>query len=103
MKFNCDKLDNFKATVYKPYLENVIENLHDRFPDNPVLDALSLFDPDLLTAEDPTHNEWIQHNKLKVHNSNTNFKSVIIFFALLSSIKLIDIFYQSEKKTKKTI
>ena len=67
---NADQLENFNKTIYRPYLDNVVENLHDRFPDNPVLEGFSLMDPDLLSAADPTENEWIQHNKLKVHILN---------------------------------
>ncbi|XP_071169572.1 zinc finger protein 862-like [Mytilus edulis] len=67
-------IDNFKRDIYQPYLENVIQNLHDRFPDNPVLDALSVMDPDLLNADDPSLNEWVQHIKLKTLAKH--FKSV---------------------------
>ncbi|CAG2231770.1 unnamed protein product [Mytilus edulis] len=54
-------IDNFKRDIYQPYLENVIQNLHDRFPD-------------LLNAEDPSLNEWVQHIKLKTLAKH--FKSV---------------------------
>lgn len=46
-------IDNFKRDIYQTYLDNVIQNLHDRFLD-------------LLNADDPSLNEWVQHIKLKV-------------------------------------
>lgn len=73
-----DQLEKFKTSIYLPYLDNVIENLHNRFPDNPVLEGLSLFDPDLLLADDPTHNEWIQHDKLKVHTTLSVFFTLCV-------------------------
>lgn len=38
----------FHDQRYISYIQNVIENLHDKFPDNQVLEALTLLDPDLL-------------------------------------------------------
>lgn len=49
----------FHDQVYIPYILNVIENLHDRFPDNPVLEALTLLDP-------WSEHDWIHQTKLQV-------------------------------------
>lgn len=46
VKGGPENLTLFHDQVYLPYIQNVIENLHDRFPENPVLEALFLLGPD---------------------------------------------------------
>lgn len=65
VKGGPENLTTFHDRVYIPYIQNVIENLHDRFPDNPVLEALTLLDPDLL-GDDPSEHDWIHQTKLQV-------------------------------------
>ncbi|XP_063435693.1 uncharacterized protein LOC134716613 [Mytilus trossulus] len=75
VRMRQSNIDNFQ----RPYLENVVQNLDDRFPDNLVLVALSVMDPDL--SADPSLNEWIQHIKLKTLAKH--FKSVGIEIKVL--------------------
>ncbi|CAC5380134.1 SFRS16 [Mytilus coruscus] len=58
-------ITSFKERIYHQYINNVVENLHQRFPNTNILDALSVFDPDLIDKEDPSLHEWVQHQKLK--------------------------------------
>ncbi|XP_076103623.1 zinc finger protein 862-like [Mytilus galloprovincialis] len=58
-------ITSFKERIYHQYINNVVENLHQRFPDTNILDALSVFDPELIDKEDPSLHEWLQHQKLK--------------------------------------
>lgn len=65
LKGGPENLTLFHDQVYLPYIQNVIENLHDRFPDNPVLEALSLLGPDFW-GNDPSEHDWIHQTKLQV-------------------------------------
>ena len=67
-------IQRFQNEVFTTYIQNVIDNLHDRFPDNTVLDAMTVLDPDLLPKDDPTQHEWLQHQKLQTLADH--FKSV---------------------------
>ena len=67
-------IQRFQNEVYTTYIQNVINNLHDRYPDNTVLDAMTVLDPDLLPKDDPTQHEWLQHQKLQTLADH--FKSV---------------------------
>lgn len=50
--------------VYRQFLENVIQNLKDRFPDITLLKAFSIFDPEAMDFE-PLQRENLQVNKNK--------------------------------------
>ncbi|XP_052086411.1 zinc finger protein 862-like [Mytilus californianus] len=65
VKYKQTEIDRFQEQVYQPFINNVISNLHDRFPDTSVLDSFSVFDPDLLDQKDPSTNEYLQFQKLK--------------------------------------
>ena len=47
-----DDITHFTTDIYRKYIENVIENLNDKFPDTDVLDAMSVFDPNLIFEDD---------------------------------------------------
>ncbi|KAK3086416.1 hypothetical protein FSP39_018175 [Pinctada imbricata] len=70
-------VDAFKVQIYEPYIQHVIDNLHDRFPDNNILDAFTVMDPDLVPEHDPSQQEWLQDQKLQVLADH--FKSVASF------------------------
>ncbi|XP_071138765.1 zinc finger protein 862-like isoform X2 [Mytilus edulis] len=65
VKEDSTVVDKFKDKTYQQYINNVIENLHNRFPDTALLDAFSVFDPDLICKEDPATNEYIHFKKLQ--------------------------------------
>lgn len=83
VKYNQTEVNRFKEQVYQPFINNVISNLHDRFPDTSVLDSFSVFDPDLLDQRDPSTNEYLQFQKLKV------LFFLILYWKLMQHINFI--------------
>ncbi|CAG2186740.1 unnamed protein product [Mytilus edulis] len=47
-----EEFDKFERQVYFPYIDHVVENLEKRFPDLPLLESFSVFDPNSV-PEDP--------------------------------------------------
>ena len=82
VKYSDKDLENFNNQVYKSFINNVIENLHDRFPDNTILDAFTVFDPELINQEDPSLHEFVQFtgNKLQVSIIFNQPNFLLLFF-----------------------
>ncbi|XP_076113346.1 zinc finger protein 862-like [Mytilus galloprovincialis] len=51
-----EEFDKFERQVYFPYIDHVVENLEKRFPDLPLLESFSVFDPNSV-PEDPEEAE----------------------------------------------
>ncbi|XP_069110145.1 uncharacterized protein [Argopecten irradians] len=92
----------FKEGVFQKYLDNVVNNLHERFPDNNILEALTIFDPELMDKGDPTFYEAVHFQKLQVlaghFKSITCYETVkeefLSFRFLLAKEMMLDLTFQ---------
>nr|XP_006823127.1 PREDICTED: uncharacterized protein LOC100368807 [Saccoglossus kowalevskii] len=104
------KKAQFKAKIYYPYIEAVIKNLKERFPDVKLIDAFTIFDSSLITKshedviEDASQKEklevyiirvvWSDHTTQIVYRRYTDFFDfhyALIFNAFLPCLPQIKI------------
>lgn len=59
-----EKIEKFKRTVIRPYIDSLVDNLKDRFPHIGLLDAFQLFNPAILPV--PESEELLDHGFMQL-------------------------------------
>ena len=62
---------SFIFQIYHQFIQNVIQNLHNQFPDSSLMTSFCVFDPKLINNDDPSHSGSKTQGKCYIVNSYT--------------------------------